>query len=169
MEGQLSEDERFDLYYDLYYNTDKRNETLIEDVINKYMTCEFCNIDLLIDYHNYYNLCPNCNRCYPFCDGQNPRFSIPYKRKWHMMSIIRKNNFHINGYEIEKIMNFYNELDRLYYEKFPKKNMVYLLFVLQFICKKLNYNHIAGRIKINKKENKLKQWGEKLNLVLNKL
>ena len=99
------------------------------------MICEFCDVELIIDAKSYYNVCPNCCRGFPYCDyiNEKKRFSPCYKRKWHMMTVIRKNSYRINGYEIDKVMNLYKELDRLYFKMFPKKNMVYLPYVLQYI------------------------------------
>jgi len=68
------------------------------------------------------------------------------------------------GNKLGRIMDMYTELDRLYFKKFPKKNMVNLLFVIQYLCKKLGYLDIAERIKINRNEKTLENWEEKLNL-----
>lgn len=132
------------------------------------MICEFCDVELIIDAKSYYNVCPNCCRGFPYCDyiNEKKRFSPCYKRKWHMMTVIRKNNYRINGYEIDKVMNLYKELDRLYFKMFPKKNMVYLPYVLQYICRKLDLNHIVDQIRINRNDKILKSWKDRLNLVM---
>lgn len=132
------------------------------------MICEFCDVELIIDAKSYYNVCPNCCRGFPYCDyiNEKKRFSPCYKRKWHMMTVIRKNNYRINGYEIDKVMNLYKELDRLYFKMFPKKNMVYLPYVLQYICRKLDLNHIVDQIRINRNDKILKSWEDRLNLVM---
>jgi len=153
-------------YYRSLFEPEKCSSPI--DNYRSRMICEFCDVELIIDAKSYYNVCPNCCRGFPYCDyiNEKKRFSPCYKRKWHMMTVIRKNNYRINGYEIDKVMNLYKELDRLYFKMFPKKNMVYLPYVLQYICRKLDLNHIVDQIRINRNDKILKSWKDRLNLVM---
>jgi hypothetical protein len=82
------------------------------------------------------------------------------------MTCVRKLGFVLKWYELEHLLATYIKLDHAYTARFPKQNMVNLLFVLQFLSLKLGYDHIAEQIQINKTAKAIARWNEKLNLVL---
>lgn len=157
-------DEEFEYYINLYYKNEKK------DSFKKYdpTKCEACSTDLLFD--SYYYVCPECGIGYPYSTPSYRfcRSSPPYKRKWHFMTTIRKLNFCISGNELERMLETYVKLDHLYTKKYPKSNMVNIMFTIKFIAYFLNYTHISDKIKINKSTQTVTKWQQKLNLVLHK-
>ena len=130
--------------------------------------CEKCSVDLLVDQKEYYNVCPNCGRCYPYCDHR-PGFdgSPPYKRKWHLMTVINRHNFVFRYGELEAILSLFLKLDYDYSTLFPGKNMMNVNFIIKAIAHFIGYDHISMQISLkNVKPKTLRKWFHRFNLVV---
>jgi hypothetical protein len=155
-------DDEFEFLLSIYYKEQEKTNRS-----EKYKCCEKCLSELLIDVKNNMNVCEKCAIGYPFCDYHfQPVRSIPYKRKWHFMTCLRKMGFAIKWHELDNLLSKFIKLDRAYTKYFPNKNMVNLNFVIKYISLQLGYTHIAEKIKIGRTARTKMNWYNKLNLVL---
>ena len=128
--------------------------------------CGKCLIDLLVDTKEYYNVCPSCGTCYPYRDHSGPH-SPPYKRKWHFMTVLRRNNLAIPSNELDAIFSVFLKLDRSFTTKFPGKNVMNMNFLLKVIADHLGLDHIADKVKLtNIRPKTLQGWLDRFNLVM---
>lgn len=141
---------------------------LSEPKQRSHYSCETCAVDLLVDQREYYNVCPSCGTCYPYCDHR-PAYSgsPPYKRKWHLMTVINRHNLILRYGELESILSVFLKLDREYSSLFPGKNMMNISFLLQAIAHFLGYDHLSRKITLkNVKAKTMKKWLDRFNLVM---
>ena len=146
---------------------DQNSEELDEHRI-KNITCDICFSDLLIDYTNNMNVCTNCAIGYPYFDYRfRPRSrSMPYKRKWHLMTRVNKLGIELKWRELENLLSTFINLDHAYTKKFPNRNMINLNFVIKHILLLLGYDQAAEKIHVGGTKRTIANWEEKLNLVL---
>ena len=130
--------------------------------------CEKCSTELLVDSKEYYNVCPSCGLCYPYRDHVTlGRRSPPYKRKWHFMTVLRRNNLALGSRELQNMMSLFLKLDNKYSILFPGENVMNMNFLLKIIADSFGLAHLSSKIELKYvKPATLQKWVDRFNLVM---